>query len=59
MTTAAAILAGLRAQRNPANVEGQRRFGITPKTEQFGLGLPILRGIARANRRNHALALEL
>ena len=59
MTTAAAIVAGLRAQRNPANVEGQRRFGITPKTEQFGLGLPILRGIARANRRNHALALEL
>lgn len=59
MTTAAAIVAGLRAQRKPANVEGQRRFGITPKTEQFGLTMPILRGVGRANRRNHALALEL
>lgn len=59
MTTAAAIVADLRAQCSPHNVEGQRRFGITPKSEQLGLGLPILRGIARVNRRNHALALEL
>lgn len=59
MTAAAAIVAGLRAQRSPQNVEGQRRFGITPKTEQLGLPLPILRGIAREHRRNHELALAL
>ena len=59
MTTAAAIVAELRAQCSPHNVEGQRRFGITPNSEQFGLPVPILRQIARENRRNHVLALEL
>ena len=59
MTPAAAIVAGRRAQCSPHNVEGQRRFGITPKTEQLGLPLPVLRGIAREHRRNHALALAL
>lgn len=59
MTTATAIVAGLRAQCRPDNVAGQQRFGITPNTEQLGLPLPILRRLARENRRDHALALAL
>jgi 3-methyladenine DNA glycosylase AlkD len=59
MTTAAAIVAGLRAHCSPHDIEGQRRFGITPKSEQFGLPVPLLRSIAREHRRDHALALAL
>jgi 3-methyladenine DNA glycosylase AlkD len=36
-----------------------RRFGITTTGEQLGVSAPILRALARLNRRNHALALEL
>lgn len=59
MTTAADIVSALRAQCRPDNIAGQRRFGITPKSEQLGLPLPLLRRIARENRRDHTLALAL
>jgi 3-methyladenine DNA glycosylase AlkD len=59
MTTAATIVAGLRAQCRPDNIAGQQRFGITPKSEQLGLPLPILRGLGRKHRRDHALAIAL
>ena len=56
---AASIVAHLRALANPRDAEGQRRFGITPGVELLGIRAPVLRAIARAHRRNHALALEL
>jgi 3-methyladenine DNA glycosylase AlkD len=59
MTTAAAIVAALRARRNPRDVEGQRRYGIAPQGEHFGIRAPVLREIARQHRRDHALAVEL
>ncbi|MBI5767212.1 MAG: DNA alkylation repair protein [Verrucomicrobia bacterium] len=56
---AAKIVAHLRTLRNPRNVEGQRRFGITSHAEQLGIAMPVLRDLARAHRRDHALALAL
>lgn len=56
---ATAILARLRAQRNPRNIEGQRRYGIRPAAEQLGIPTPVLRALAREHRRDHGLALEL
>lgn len=57
--TAAELIAELSAHRNPANIAGQRRFGITPKTEQLGISIPFLRHLAKAHRKNHELALAL
>lgn len=57
--TARALLAELRSMANPANVEGQRRFGIAPRTEQLGIGMTPLRAIARRHRRDHDLARAL
>ena len=59
MTTAAEILAHLRTLASPRDAAGQRRFGISPDVELLGIRAPVLRAIARAHRRNHALALEL
>ena len=60
---AAALVAQLRALRSPANVAGQRRFGICPQTEQLGISVPFLRQFARPWRRRpdwrHGLALAL
>jgi len=56
---AAAIVAHLRTLASPRDAEGQRRFGITPNGELLGIRAPVLREIARAHRRDHALALEL
>jgi 3-methyladenine DNA glycosylase AlkD len=56
---AAEIIAQLRAQADPRNVAGQQRFGIRSAAEQLGLAMPVLREIARAHCRQHALALEL
>ena len=36
-----------------------RRFGITTTGEQLGVSAPALHALARLNRRNHPLALEL
>ena len=57
--TAAQILSELRRKKNVRNVEGQRRFGITPKTEQLGIYMPELRALAKQHRKNHALAQDL
>lgn len=59
MSTAARVMRELRAQRNEVNVAGQRRFGIVSSSQMLGISAPILRGIARRHRRDHALALEL
>lgn len=57
--TAAALIAHLRTLRDEHNIAGQRRFGITTHGEQLGIAIPVLRRLARAHRRQHALALEL
>lgn len=57
--TALKLIAELRSLRNPVNIAGQRRFGITPKTEHLGISIAVLRPLARPLRKNHALALEL
>lgn len=57
--TAVALLADLRAQRSERNIAGQRRHGIAPATEQLGISAPVLRGLARPHRRDHALAAAL
>jgi 3-methyladenine DNA glycosylase AlkD len=56
---ATVILASLRGQRSERDIAGQRRFGITPRTEHLGLSLAVLRPLARQHRNNHALALAL
>ena len=53
------LIAYLRSLKNPANVAGQRHFGITPKTEHLGISMAVLRPLARPHRNNHSLALEL
>lgn len=55
----APLLAELRALRNEANIAGQHRFGIRGASEQLGIPIPALRQLARAHRRNHALATVL
>jgi 3-methyladenine DNA glycosylase AlkD len=52
------IIAGLRAQANPANVKGMARYGIST---QGTLGVPVraLRKLARQVGRNHDLAAAL
>ena len=57
--TALELIAHLRSLKNPANIDGQRRFGITPKTEQLGISIPDLRSLARPYRKNHTLATGL
>ena len=53
------LVAHLYSLRDDANLVGQARFGITSKSEQLGITMPVLRELARAHRRNHPLALEL
>lgn len=59
MTAASQIITLLRSRRDQRNIDGQQRFGISTKAEQLGIDGPTLREIARAHRRDHALALEL
>jgi 3-methyladenine DNA glycosylase AlkD len=58
MSTHEEVLAELRALSDPANVEGQARFGITA-ANRLGVSLTQLRAIARKHKRDHALALAL
>jgi 3-methyladenine DNA glycosylase AlkD len=53
-----AILAELRAQANPKNVEGMARYGINPHNA-LGVSVPFLRGIARREGRDHEVAEQL
>ena len=52
------IIAQLRSMANPMNVAGMARFGIN-SSDALGVSMPALRRLARAHKRNHALALEL
>jgi 3-methyladenine DNA glycosylase AlkD len=56
--TSKKILEQLKAQANPANVEGMARYGINPHNT-LGVSMPVLRAIARQSKRDHPLALEL
>ena len=56
---AAEIVARLRKLHSARNVAGQRQFGITPRSEQFGVSIVVLRQVARAHRRDQALSLAL
>ena len=53
-----AIIAQLKSLADPRNVEGMSRFGIA-STNTLGISLPALREIAKAHKRDHALALKL
>lgn len=53
------IVAELRALRSEHDIAGMRRFGITSTAEMLGVGMVRLRTLARAHRRDHALAVEL
>ncbi len=57
--TTTEIIAHLRSLGSAINIEGQRRFGVTPQGEQFGVMTDHLRALAKAHRRQHPLALEL
>jgi 3-methyladenine DNA glycosylase AlkD len=56
--TSTEIIALLHSLANPANVAGMARYGIATRGT-LGVNIPALRGIARAHRRDHLLALEL
>ncbi|HVX49030.1 MAG TPA: DNA alkylation repair protein [Chitinophagaceae bacterium] len=58
MQTAEEVLALLRKEGIPANLEGMRRFGIDT-ANALGIPVPVLRGLARHIKKNHALALQL
>ena len=52
------IIARLKAQANPRNVEGMARFGITP-ARTFGVKQPELKALAKEIGEDHELAQEL
>ena len=52
------VLAELRALADPANVEGQARFGISG-ANRLGVSVTQLRAIARKHKRDHDLARAL
>jgi len=53
------VMARLRALANTDNVAGMARYGITPKTEVLGISVYTVRDIAKAIKRDHALAMRL
>jgi 3-methyladenine DNA glycosylase AlkD len=57
-TEAQEVIDHLTASANPDNVEGMARYGINPRNT-LGVPMPVLRGLARQIKRNHALAMEL
>jgi 3-methyladenine DNA glycosylase AlkD len=52
------ILNYLKSVANPENVRGMAKFGINPENT-LGIPVPVLRGLAKQYRKNHALAQEL
>jgi 3-methyladenine DNA glycosylase AlkD len=52
------LIASLRAQANPANVEGMARYGIST-AGTLGLPVYVIRRMAKEAGRDHALAEEL
>lgn len=55
---AAAIIAEMEKHADPANLEGQRRYGIET-SRSFGLTSVKIKELAKLSGRNHALANEL
>lgn len=59
------IIEKLSSLRNPKNVEGMARFGISPKTKVYGVPIPELRKLAKLIKKylpaqaGHELALKL
>lgn len=53
-----AIMKQLKNAANPNNLAGMKRFGIETSSA-FGISIPVLRNIAKKNKHNHALALQL
>lgn len=59
------IVKKLETLENPKNIEGMARFGIRPKTKVLGIGIPVLRKLAKEIKKtvgspsSHNLALEL
>ena len=51
------IISLLKANENPKNAEGMRRYGI--KGTLYGISMPELRKIAKKIGTNHSLAMEL
>ncbi|HTY12829.1 MAG TPA: DNA alkylation repair protein [Candidatus Omnitrophota bacterium] len=52
------VIARLKEQRNPKNIEGMARFGISSKNT-LGISIPILRSLAKKIGKDHKLAGEL
>ncbi len=55
---ASQIIAKLKAMRNEKNIKGMARFGINTNCT-IGVPIPFLVDIARSEKKNHSLALEL
>lgn len=56
--TYAEILKKMKSYYNPRNIAGMARYGINVK-KAYGVSAPALRELARAHRRDHALAERL
>lgn len=56
--TSQEIITYLESLANPENVAGMQRYGINAQNT-IGISMPALRAIAKENKRNHTLALEL
>lgn len=52
------IISQLKSQKNPANIAGMARFGISAKNT-LGVNMPIIRKMAKEIGKNHDLALKL
>lgn len=52
------IIKKLRAHAKPQNLAGMARYGIVPKNG-LGVGMPLLRAIAKETGKDHALAQKL
>ena len=55
------VIKELKSLSNPTkeNIEGMKRFGITPKTELLCVPIPKVRKLAKKIGKNHVLALKL
>ncbi len=53
-----ALIKRMKAMKNPANVEGMARFGIS-SNNTLGISMPSIRQIAKEIRKDHPLALKI
>ncbi len=52
------IISYFRSIKNPANIEGMKRYGIAAD-KAFGVNIPVIRNLAKQLKYNHKLAHEL